>query len=133
MLLNNEKLSWEWNQVLEKILKLVNDVYKKLRKDTKIFEDFVVETFTTQRIMQHVQILQSYIAISITSGLFKGENIEWTVRTLDIFNIANNRRAQKQRIHYKEFYNDAINKDVNLKDHLIMWIQEREKCRAQGR
>lgn len=68
--------------------------------------------------LQMIQILQSNMTISITSGLFNANIIEIAVRVLDIFNEANNRRPLKQRIHYKEFYNDAINKEVNLKEHL---------------
>jgi hypothetical protein len=37
------------------------------------------------------------------------------VRVLDVFNDANNLKAVKERIKYKESYNDAINKEVNLK------------------
>lgn len=51
------------------------------------------------------------------------------VRVLDVFNDANNLKPFKERLHYKEFYNDAINKDVNLKDHFDTWVIERERCR----
>jgi len=51
------------------------------------------------------------------------------VRVLDVFNDANNLKPIKERLHYKEFYNDAINKDVNLKDHFDTWVIERERCR----
>lgn len=77
--------------------------------------------------------MQSNMTISITSGLFKASVIEIAVRVLDIFNEANNRKPLKERIPYKEFYNDAINKEVNLKDHLLTWIGEREKCRIENR
>jgi hypothetical protein len=33
---------------------------------------------------------------------------------LDVFNDANNLKRIKERVDYKEFYNDAINKEVNL-------------------
>ena len=48
---------------------------------------------------------------------------------LDVFNDANNLKRIKERVDYKEFYNDAINKEVNLQDHFGHWIQERERCR----
>lgn len=51
------------------------------------------------------------------------------MKVLDVFNSANDKRTIKNRVPFKEFYNDAINKEVNLKDHLIVWIQEKEKCR----
>jgi hypothetical protein len=46
---------------------------------------------------------------------------------LDIFNEANDSRDMKHKIDYREFYNDAINKEVNLNDHLQVWKSEREK------
>jgi hypothetical protein len=72
------------------------------------------------------------MSISITSGLFKGEHIEFTVKVLDIFNDANTKRPIKTRVHYKEFYNDAINKEVNLREHLLLWLQQKEKSRMQN-
>lgn len=48
---------------------------------------------------------------------------------IDVFNEANNKKAMKDRVEYKEFYNDAINKDTNLRDHFLIWIDERERCR----
>ncbi len=66
------------------------------------------------------------MTISITCGMFNAQSLENAVKVLDIFHEANNQRSLSQRIHYKEFYNDAINKEVNLEDHLKKWIHERE-------
>jgi hypothetical protein len=54
------------------------------------------------------------------SNVFSGSSIENAVRLLDIFNEANKIRATK--VDFKEFYNDAINREVNLKDHFMSWI-----------
>ena len=78
-----------------------------------------------------MQNIQSYFTISITSNTFSPKVIEDSIRLLDIFNDANNQRNLKNRINYKEFYNDAVNKEVNLRDHFIMWIKEREHARQQ--
>lgn len=80
-----------------------------------------------------IQTVQTSIAISIMSGVFSGKDIEVAVRVLDIFNEANNLKPFGERVDYKEFYNDAINKEVNLKDHYIMWVSERDRCRQQKR
>lgn len=74
--------------------------------------------------------MQSYFTISITSGMFSPKVIEECIRFLDVFNEANNQRNLKNRINYKEFYNDAVNKEISLKDHFIMWIKEREYSRV---
>lgn len=62
--------------------------------------------------------------------MFTGQNIELAVRVLDLFNDSNNAKDVKERIDYKEFYNDAINKEVNLGDHYDVWILERERSRV---
>ena len=67
------------------------------------------------------------------SGLHNSRSIEYSVRTVDIFSEANNARHLKDRIHFKDFHNDAINKEVSLKDHFIAWIREREECKKFGR
>ena len=67
------------------------------------------------------------------SGLHNSKAIEYSVRTVDVFNEANNARTLKERISFKEFHNDAINKEVNLSDHFIAWIREREQCKKDGR
>jgi hypothetical protein len=38
-------------------------------------------------------------------------------------------RDLKHKIDYKEFYNDAINKEVNMSDHFQIWKLEREKAK----
>ena len=63
------------------------------------------------------------------SGLFKSQNIKNCVLVLDVFNEANEKRDQKNKIDFKEFYNDAINKEVNLGDHIKLWVIEREKAK----
>ncbi len=110
----------------------MNEVLKVLRKDTHI-ENFLIYNIKPSRFLQIAHTVQTYIAISIISGLIKSKNIEHAVRVLDIFNDANNKKQLKSRISYKDFHNDAINKEVNLKDHYILWIQEREKCRRENR
>jgi hypothetical protein len=36
-------------------------------------------------------------------------------------------------VDYKEFYNDAINKEVSLRDHILLWMVEKEKAQKNGR
>ena len=100
-------------------------------KDTEKLIDFASIALDNKRMLNCIQTIQSSIAISIMSGVFDGKQIEIAVRVLDVLNEGNNLKAFKERVEYKEFYNDAINKEVNLKDHYIMWLKERELCRQQ--
>jgi hypothetical protein len=63
------------------------------------------------------------------SGTHRGPDIEVSMRVLDILNEANDSKPISLRVDYKEFYNDAINKEINLRDHQDFWITEREKAR----
>jgi hypothetical protein len=48
-------------------------------------------------------------------------------------NDANDKRDHKHKLDFKEFYNDAINKDVRLTDHYLVWKAEREKAIKENR
>ena len=67
------------------------------------------------------------------SGTFQGKEIEIAVKVLDAFNEANNQKRVHQKIDFKEFYNDAINKEVNLKQHYEVWVIERDKAKKHHR
>jgi len=67
------------------------------------------------------------------SGVFDSRSIEHALRVLDIFNTANEVRILSHKVDYREFYNDAINKDVSLRDHIIRWLADREKARLTGK
>ena len=134
MLLSNPRflLNFEWAQTMEQIITCCNDVLRTHKKD-RFFSDFLVYCLPKATNLQIIQSLQNYITISIMSGLHNSRSIEYSVRTVDIFSEANNSRHLKDRIHFKDFHNDAINKEVSLKDHFIAWIREREECKKQGR
>jgi len=131
MLLCHEKLSWDWQSLLHTVLEEANNLTGKLRQSSDVFEAFIAETFSQNELLRIVSIINSNITISITSGMFQPEKVEKAVKILDFFNLANDRRPHKQRVAYKEFYNDAINNEVNLQSHLKAWIDYREKCRVQ--
>jgi hypothetical protein len=97
--------------------------------DAQKIIEYISITAEKKHMLQVTQTVQSSITISIMSGMFSGKDIETAVRVLDVFNEANNLKPFKERIDYKEFYNDAINKEVNLRDHYVMWVQERDRCR----
>jgi hypothetical protein len=41
MILNNEKLSWEWGSILHNLLREAETFTKTLRKSSTLFEDFI--------------------------------------------------------------------------------------------
>lgn len=64
-----------------------------------------------------VQKIQSNITIPIITENIDNTKILHAIRVLDIMNNANEKRDHKHRIDFKEFYNDAINKEVRLTTH----------------
>lgn len=133
ILLQMESLQdWDWNQLLNDILKLMNSVNKELRSkgETKVLKEFIQYTVPKDEMISTIQKIQASITISIVSGLISGRSIELAARVLDVFNEANQAMPIKERIDYKEFYNDAINREINLKEHFEQWIMDREKARA---
>lgn len=126
---------WEWNQLQIQVLKHMKKAHDLLRerKDTQKMTEFVKITCDKKTIQSIVQKVENSITISIVSGTFSGKDIETAVRVLDVFNDANNLKIVKERVDYREFYNDAINKEVNLNQHYETWIVERERYRVQNR
>lgn len=56
-----------------------------------------------------------------------------TIEVLDIFYQANQRRSQKEKINDSEFYNDALNKDVDLKKQAQIYYKEYNDAKKQNK
>lgn len=63
------------------------------------------------------------------AGVYTTGTIMNCIKIIDIFNDANNKKEIKEKVDYREFYNDGINQDVNLKEHIIIWIREKEQSK----
>jgi hypothetical protein len=93
--------------------------------------NYITHTVDKENLQVCVQKIQSYLTLSIMTGSYEFRIIEELVRILDVFNDGNNKKPFKKRVEYKEFYNDAINKEVKLDHDFERWIKERERCRVQ--
>lgn len=69
--------------------------------------------------------LQGLITINIITGVVKMELLIACVKVLDIINWINFKLKtnQKDRIDKKEFYNDAVNNNLDLKPTIQQWIK----------
>lgn len=67
---------------------------------------------------------QSYITIVIIENIFKQDIIMCTINVLDIYYEANLRRVKKEKVKDSEFYNDALNRDVDLKKQASIYYKE---------
>jgi hypothetical protein len=95
----------------------------------KFYQEFLTLNLNLKRFIGSVEVIQSNITMSIMRNVFTGEHIENSVKVLDIFNSSN--RDREDKIDYKDLYNDAINREINLKEHFYLWIQERQVAKNQ--
>jgi hypothetical protein len=59
--------------------------------------------------------LQSLITINIITGVAKMDMLVSSIKVLDILQWINSKlRGKKDRIEKKEFYNDAVNNNLDL-------------------
>ena len=54
---------------------------------------------------------------------------EQAIIVLDALQSGNKKKPYRNRVDYKEFYNDAVNKDLDINKDFQLWIKERERCR----
>lgn len=52
MFLVSDKLSWDWKNLFESLMALVVPVVRQFRKESKIFEEFVIHNISKARLMQ---------------------------------------------------------------------------------
>lgn len=68
--------------------------------------------------------LQSLVTINIITGVAKMEMLVNAIKVLDIFEWINSSlRAKDQKVEKKEFFNDAVNNNLDLDMQMIQWIK----------
>lgn len=72
------------------------------------------------------------MSISIFSRTFVSENINNSIDVLDFYNSANNLKPENERLSYIEFYNDGVNREIELKSHFEKWVRGLEYCKKNG-
>jgi len=63
---------------------------------------------------QVVQRFQLYITIVIMEKIFKQDVMQQVIEVMDIFYQANYRKPKDDKLSDSDFYNDALNNDVDL-------------------
>jgi len=68
-------------------------------------------------------------------NIFKQEQIQHTIEVLELFYLANSDslRPRNERIPIKEFYNDALNKDINLNKQADIFYREWKNAKKMGK
>jgi len=78
-------------------------------------KEFLTNLVPYEEFFKTVSKFQQYITIVIIENVFKQDVIMSVIEVLDMFEQANQKRSGEMKIKQAEFYNDALNKDVDLK------------------
>jgi hypothetical protein len=84
--------------------------YKSQRETVKLW----ISQFSTNRLLDHVQKIQTAMTIQIFNRSFTSENINNYIDALDVYNAANEMKPENNKVKYTEFYNDGVNKEIEL-------------------
>ena len=115
MLLHIESLSdFSWQGISQDIIQLLN----KVLPDSIKF----VEALTKEQLNEYVISLQSQLTINIITGQIQMKRLEEIIKLMDTFWRVNKSRSFGQ-MSIKEFQNDAINNNIELKQMMVQWAK----------
>ena len=63
------------------------------------------------------------------NSTFNLDQLQNCIDTLDLYNIANSKKPANLRLSYTEFYNDGVNKELELKSHFERWKRGINFCK----
>ncbi|KAL9643574.1 hypothetical protein ABK040_010187 [Willaertia magna] len=71
-----------------------------------------------------VSIFQQFITVQLYAKGYIDEKIAYATRILGILNAANEMKMNRfERVNYEEFYNDAVNNIVDIKEDYMRWAR----------
>lgn len=134
MLMHNDQFSdFDWfdvsNEILELFLQLFSKAADNAHREIEDLEkhDLIVQYLVglwKEQLHEYVMQLQSLITINIITGVARMEMLMNSIKVLDILQWINSKlREKKERIEKKEFYNDAVNNNLDLDGQMIQWIK----------
>lgn len=134
MLMHNDQFSdFDWFEISNEILELFLELFAKpadaSHREVKELEQhaLVVQylvALSKEQLHEYVMQLQSLITINIITGVAKMEMLVNSIRVLDILQWVNaGLREKKNKVEKKEFYNDAVNNNLDLDMQMAQWIK----------
>lgn len=115
-----EMEDYNFHKIFENLVQMFNNCYDFLRRNEE-FEsenlaiDMVVACMNKEMMGSTVLKFQSYISIVIMEKIFEQEVMQWVIQVMDIFYEANQLKETEERINDSDFYNDALNNEVDLR------------------
>lgn len=134
MLMHNDQFSdFDWFDISNEILSLFLELFSKaadsahrqiddLEKHSLIVQYLVA--LRKEQLHEYIMQLQSLVTINIITGVAKMEMLVNSIKVLDIFEWVNSLlRSSDEKIEKKEFYNDAVNNNLDLDMQMMQWIK----------
>ena len=124
MLLLLENLSdYDWLQISIEIISVINSLFEYDTHDNdNTLMQFMVNMPKTQ-ILEYLISLQSLLTINIIGEEIDLTLLEETIKIMDLLWRTNKLKPIHEQIHDKEFLNDSINNNVDLKESMKIWAQ----------
>lgn len=133
MLLHLEQIGdFDWFDVSYEIMSAVQTVYAEAehRRSELVLakQDLLVQYLSSLDVAslhEFVMQLQSLITINIVTGVANMDLLKAAVRVLDLLWWVNRNFKQKgEQIEVKEFHNDAVNNNLELKPSMTEWAKQ---------
>lgn len=124
--------------LFEQIVRLLKQMSNYLKRqstgnESQFLINFLSHCLPKHEFQQTIQKFQNYITLVIIQNIFNQEQIMLTIQVMDLFFLANQRKLRKDKIKDSEFYNDALNKDVDLKKQAQIYYQEWMNAKKHNR
>ena len=108
-----------FHDVFERLIELFARSQNALRsqfegKYASFAADLIANCVPKNEMGQVIAKFQLYITIVIMNKIFKQEIMQAVIEVFDIFYQGNQGKPKDERLHDSEFYNDALNNDVDL-------------------
>jgi hypothetical protein len=124
--------------IFEKTVRSFKVLSEELKKssnesDRTFIINILSKCLPKKEFQQIVQKFQNYITLVIIQNMFTQDQIMYTIEVMDFFFLANQQKSRKDKIKDSEFYNDALNKDVDLKKQAVIYWNEWKEAKKQKR
>jgi len=98
-------------------------------KNLSVFTNYL-EVLETEEFLRIFHNIQQFIAIKVL-GQFNNRDMTEVQYLLEVLKCLYDSNEKTHRIDFKEFYNDAVNKDYDLKKDYKSWVQKTKFCFAK--
>ena len=113
----------ELNSLIAQIALLVNS----FKEVSQYFERYLMQLSSPAFIAILTRIQMAITNAYEENSQETTETIWEAIQVIDYFYKANQKREDGEQISYKEFYNEALNRDINLEEQYIEWLEQKKQ------